>query len=74
MRVEALRTAMKEAERFIAKGHAALKRYDKEWDLARIRLDLSDKERYSIGQTKENGAVKRASLDLTRALADLRKP
>jgi len=36
---------------------------------ARIREDP-----YALAGCKETGAVRRASLDLTRALADMRKP
>lgn len=41
---------------------------------ARDRIvEIDNNEYYSVG-TKRSGAVRRASLDLTRALADLRRP
>jgi hypothetical protein len=53
--------AVAEAKRFIAKAEA-LKARRKAGDL------------YVFQGCRESGAVRRASLDLTRALADLRKP
>lgn len=39
----------------------------------RVRM-IDDNVDPSITPTKESGAVRRASMDLTRALADLRRP
>jgi hypothetical protein len=49
-----------EAERFLDKADACKKR-------------LED-DSWAIYGSKESGAMKRASMDLTRALAELRKP
>ena len=54
---ERLIVAMEEAERFMAKAQAWLKR---------LRADVI--------KSKEGSACKRASMDLTRALAELRRP
>jgi len=51
-----------EAKRFIWKAEQALK-----------RLEDDGKQRYFITGTKESGALRRASLDLTRSLSRLRK-
>ena len=55
----ALDDAIKEAERFIKKA-----------ELAKERL-IDDK--FAWSGTKETGAVKRASMDLTRELVNIRK-
>ena len=67
MRVEALETAIREAQRFI--------------DTA-LKVEQGDEEdekdgihyRWVKGYTKNSSACKRASMDLTRSLAELRKP
>ena len=59
---ERVEVAVDEAKRFLTKAEAYL-------DRARI-----DKWMASNGYCKESSAVRRASLDLTRALADMRKP
>jgi len=56
----ALITAMKEAKRFLSKGQAYLER------------EKDDK--YAQYGCRESGAAKRASMDLTMALVDVRKP
>lgn len=59
MNQQTLETAIYEAERFLKKAHAANKQMNK----------------YGFCESpKEAGAVKRASMDLTRALADMRRP
>jgi hypothetical protein len=35
---------------------------------------FSDKRRYLPSQPKDTGALRRASMDLTRALAEMRRP
>lgn len=62
MSIDKFKAAKREAQRFIDLVDAALEREAKE-----------KKALYRCYATKENGAVKRASMDLTRALADLRK-
>lgn len=74
--------AMREARRFITAAEAALTR---EAEKKKYSLVEGEGYRYAakypdglpynavIGYTKESGALKRASLDLTRTLADLRR-
>ena len=59
MNAETLNAAIREAERFLKAAKAA-------------KIDLASEG--SITGTKTSGAAKRASLDLTRALADMRRP
>ena len=56
---ETVRDAMKEAERFL--------------QAARNALAVTTPVSFFYG-TKESGALRRASMDLTRALAEMRKP
>lgn len=60
MTEEKLKVAIAEAERFLAKAKALQDR--------RAKKDL-----YDFQGCKESGAMRRASLDLTRALSDLRR-
>jgi flavin-binding protein dodecin len=57
---EKIKNAIKEAERFIDRAKDALHRLDGD-EIARIT------------GTKETAAMKRASLELTRALAEMRR-
>lgn len=57
---EKLKVAIEEAKRFLSRAKALQDR--------RAKKDL-----YDWQGCKESGAVRRASLDLTRALSDLRK-
>jgi hypothetical protein len=59
-----LETAIAEAERFIVKAHVAI---------FAMTCIQGQKYRHS-SWPKETGALRRSSLDLTRALADMRKP
>ncbi len=59
MTKEKLFEAMTEARRFLKKGEEALKRFKE--------------DKYAEFGTKETGAVRRASMDLTRSLAELRR-
>ena len=64
--------AVYEAQQFIARCNALLVTDVDEWDentLGRIMVEWQ-----SYGSPKEQGAVRRASMDLTRALAEMRKP
>lgn len=54
--------AIHEAERFVKRARVALK-----------RLSHEETQEWQCMGTKEVGAMKRASLDLTRALAELRR-
>ena len=58
-------TAVAEAKRF-------LKRHD-EWKTQQGRTYKSGEHTFTIYTPRENGALRRASLDLTRALADMRR-
>lgn len=60
MNIETLNNAIKEAVRFIEMPHAV--------------TDRAKKDKYIFLGCKETAACKRASLDLTRALSELRKP
>lgn len=59
MNHKTLAEALSQAERFATMARALVKHHDKETYWS---------------PSKETGAVKRASLDLTRALADMRRP
>lgn len=60
MKMDKVMTAEKEAKRFVARVQQLKAR--------RAKADL-----YDFQGCLESGAVRRASMDLTRALADLRK-
>lgn len=60
VRIELLTTAIGEAERFIEKARLAIDR-------------LEDEEYIAITGSKETAAAKRASMDLSRTLSELRK-
>lgn len=62
MNIDSLDYAVEEAARFLAAARTAVKRIKQEPDLV------------NITGSKETGACRRASMDLTRALALLRKP
>lgn len=61
-----IRTAITEARRFVATAEALLAR-EKDDREAGYRT-------YPLTGSKASGATRRASLDLTRALAEMRKP
>ena len=58
-----VRVAIVEAERFLGKAKLAMKRAEK----------LTDRAQDGLWQSKENASMRRSSLDLTRALADMRQ-
>lgn len=65
MRLKTMGSAIAEAKRFIIAGEAAIKR---------LKLDRPDlRDYYDFTPTIESGAARRASMDLTRKLADLRQ-
>lgn len=77
MKLANLKTAMAEAERFITRAKSALAAHHVAVDplpgyeeQAR-QHPVKDLHNYN---PRENGALRRASMDLTRALAELRKP
>ena len=59
-KIDQYQEAIDEAKRFIKKAGIAQKKMKE--------------DSYAICGCKETGAVKRASMDLTRVLAELRKP
>lgn len=59
MKLSKLKTAIAEAERFLARAKPLL-------------ADTGKRESDHIWGSKQTGAVRRASMDATRALADLR--
>ena len=67
MKTSTLIEAVAEARRFITKAEAALNKDT----LSCLRID-SPKTSILNNNPRENGAVRRASMDLTRKLADLR--
>jgi len=65
MRLAAIAEAKENAERFLS-TIAAFEQ--------RLKDDPYFKDMYRICGFKETGSVRRASLDLTRSLSDMRKP
>ena len=57
-----IRNAIAEAERFLDRARDAL------------NASICPYDSNSITPSKESGALRRASMDLTRALADMRRP
>ena len=60
-----INTAIAEAERFLDRAKDALARHD---------AGRHFPEMDYLASSRESGALRRASLDLTRALADMRRP
>jgi hypothetical protein len=58
MTVTKIKAAIKEAEEFIKRGKAVIKENKDDW----------------ICGTQATGALRRSSMELTRALAEMRKP
>lgn len=65
MQRERIKAAYEEALRFIAKVDALPEPKPYEWQGRQFTND---------NYPKEQGAIRRASMDLTRALAEMRKP
>ena len=63
MEVKTLKTAMHEAERFLKRAEALLENSTEDGEFNHFHFHCS----------KDSASVKRASLDLTRSLADLRQ-
>jgi hypothetical protein len=68
MKYQALQVAISEAERFLKKANELMVNENKLREQAVVGPYVID------GYSKETAAAKRASMDLTRALAELRKP
>lgn len=65
MNMQKIEAARAEAQRFIDRVDA----------LRREHINyMSGDRKYYFSAPKESGAVRRASMDLTRALSDMRKP
>jgi hypothetical protein len=60
MNIDKLKRAMSEAKRF--------------QDAAKAYIKRADNDKFAEYGCAESGAAKRASMDLTRALAEMRKP
>ena len=65
MNIENIKKAKEEALRFVERVDELLRE--------KTKYDSGDKK-YWFNAPKQSGAVRRASLDLTRALAEMRKP
>lgn len=65
MKIEQLELAIAEAKRFIAKAELCV--------IARSKTHGSGDYIFHDHAPKESGAVRRASMDLTRQLAEMRK-
>lgn len=65
MKPEALKTAINEAKRFLERSSRV---NTHTWE------DYAGKKHTIVQQGQDSAALRRASLDLTRALAQLRKP
>ncbi len=74
MNLEKTERALAECRRFQSKGEAALRAAGRQQRDTRERLNIPKFNQTSIDACKESGALRRASMDLTRALSDLRKP
>lgn len=73
MNIIVLRDTIEEAERFLEKAKAARGRWKQDWDKDSKKFGLINPTIYR-NYSPENAACKRASIDLTRMLALLRKP
>jgi hypothetical protein len=65
MKAEYIITAVEEANRFISPANAL--------EAARMETYVSGGSTYHVTAPRESGAVRRASMDLTRSLAAMRK-
>lgn len=68
MTEETLKEAIAEAERFLEKAKAV------KWERRQIAGGLYGDKTYPYVDATKTAAAKRASMDLTRALARMRKP
>jgi hypothetical protein len=69
MDIEKLNNTIEEAERFLKKA----KELRDLMEDGKRKMESGDKYYYPSDNPKESGAVRRASMDLTRSLADLRR-
>ncbi len=73
MNIQKLSTAMAVAQRFLHTAQEAQSQFQEDWLFDSRRFGLTDRSAYT-NTSKANAACKRASLDLSMALTDLRKP
>ena len=73
MKKDKLEIAIQEAERFLEKAKL-LHKLSKDSRCKSDYKDSLERDHFENRHPKESGATKRASMDLTRALADYRKP
>ena len=66
MKTEEIKKAVKEAKRFIEAAERCIE--------ARKQTYKSGDYEFNVATPKESGACRRASLDLTRQLAEMRRP
>ena len=74
MRIQKLKTAIEEAQQFLVKAERLCKEHTEAYTTRLLanthftgRIDYTD-------APAQSAAIKRSSMDLTKALADLRKP
>jgi len=65
--------AIEEARRFIERAEALLDADAEHWD-PKTQTRQPSKWRFPFDAPKQSGACRRASMDLTRALAEMRRP
>jgi hypothetical protein len=73
MNIRQIDNAVREAERFIQKAEQAKARLIKECAEINVRLSLNFKPVNHTITSKETASCRRASLDLSRSLSELRK-
>lgn len=73
MKKDKLKIAIQEAERFLEKAKLLCELTEETRQKSGINATLN-RNCFESYHPKESGATKRASMDLTRALADYRKP
>ncbi len=72
MKITTLLKAIGEAEHFLEAAKAAHQQFYIDWEVDSKRLGLKHPQVYT-NTSKRNASCKRASMDLTRILADLRQ-
>ncbi len=74
MNIEKIDTAIAEAKRFIKKAEACKAAKKKYIDTYKGDTRWKPESLDHVNMPREQGALRRASMDLTRSLADLRRP
>ncbi len=70
MKEATIQTAINEAQRFLDRANEALKRHVTD----ETEHGVTFMDGGYLSPSRESGALRRASLDLTRALAEMRRP